>query len=178
MKFTNFHEKLKNKHIFKIIDSLFREKENIFPDKIDIIGHTKNGDITDEVDVIFIFKRYRFVFLFDLSSSAIRVNRLTSMVIVDEMLEAFEILLENLLKDYQVPGQFDEKFITPEVFCTLIGFLGEENGHVVFEQDRLGFKIRRNFVGAKPSCSHKLLLNRPASLYSTQFPLQFPYFEP
>ena len=58
------------------------------------------------------------------------------MVIVDEMLEAFEIVLENLLKDYQVPGQFDDSFITPEIFCTLIGFLGEENGHVVFEQDR------------------------------------------
>ena len=69
---------------------------------------------------------------------AFRINELTFELIVDELLNAFKLFIENLVKPFQVPGQFDqENSYAPKIFCSVLGFLGEERGHIVFEQDRL-----------------------------------------
>ena len=72
------------------------------------------------------------------TKKAFRVNELTFELIVDELLNAFKLFIENLVKPFQVPGQFDqENSYAPKIFCSVLGFLGEERGHIVFEQDRL-----------------------------------------
>ena len=75
--------------------------------------------------------------MFDFSSSAFRINDLTYELIVDELLNAFKVFVKELLVPFKVPGQFSSELFSPQVFCTVIGYLGEERGHIVFEQDRL-----------------------------------------
>ena len=105
-----------------------------------IIGQmppTNRNCISTKTDVHFLFQRYRYVFMFDFSSSAFRINDLTYKLIVDELLDAFKKYIKELLTPFKVPGQFDDNVFSPQVFCTVIGYLGEERGHIVFEQDRL-----------------------------------------
>ena len=60
------------------------------------------------------------------------------MVIVDELIEAFEIFIKQVTSAFKVPGQIDpEHRFESQIFCSVLGFLGEQSGHIVFEQDRL-----------------------------------------
>ena len=36
-----------------------------------------------------------------------------------------------------MPGQLSEGKLQPVIHCSVLGFLGEQNGHLVFEQDRV-----------------------------------------
>jgi len=85
-------------------------------------------------------QKYEPISIFSIIShcTAIAINSHTSMVIVDELLEGFKIFITEILHPFRVPGQTDRShFFTPKLFCSVIGFLGEQNGHIVFEQDRL-----------------------------------------
>ena len=85
-------------------------------------------------------RKFRFISISRLRETikAFRINELTFELIVDELLNAFKLFIENLVKPLKVPGQFDqESHYAPKIFCSVLGFLGEERGHIVFEQDRL-----------------------------------------
>ena len=76
----------------------FTEKTNSRPRSV----------ITTKTDVQFIFQRYRYVFILDLSASAFRINDLTFELIVHELFAAFKLFIQNLIQPFRVPGQFDQ----------------------------------------------------------------------
>ena len=74
-----------------------------------IIGQvpTEKRGISPKTDVHFLFQRYRYVFMFDFSSSAFRINDLTYELIVDELLNAFKVFVKELLVPFK--GKFSRK---------------------------------------------------------------------
>ena len=54
------------------------------------------------------------------------------------MIDAFKIFIHEVIRPFKVPGQFDnDATFQPKLFCSVLGFLGEKNGHLVFEQGRV-----------------------------------------
>lgn len=53
-----------------MFDGILKEGNLTNEDCISVIGQTpKNAKISENADIVFLFQRYRFVFIFDLSAS-------------------------------------------------------------------------------------------------------------